>query len=487
MTGLDPSSRSQSHCTGADGTLAQIIQGGMGIGVSGWELARAVALTGQLGVVSGVALDTVLARRLQSGDHDGSVRRALERFPLPAIAEQIVENYFVAGGIAPDQPFRPTRRLRLAQRPNETAMTVAGNFVEIFLAKEGHTGMVGVNYLEKLQMATPPAALGAIMAGVDYVLMGAGIPAQIPKLLDDLSQGKPASVRVDVDGSPQGSIHELGVDPADYIASNTRLGRPRFLAVVASHVLAQFLARDPLTCPDGFVVETPIAGGHSAPPRGKTVLDDNGEPVYGERDLFDATAMKAIGLPFWLAGGYGSPEGLKSALGLGATGIQVGSAFALSKESGLQPDLRSYLIEEALEGRLHVRNDALASSTGFPFKMADVPSTVSNTDVYATRRRICDLGYLRVPYIRSDGNIGYRCASEPVTAFARKGGKPQATIGRRCLCNGLLSTIGLAQRRANGYVEPALVTLGQDLSFITKLATPSHEYCAADVVRYLLG
>jgi len=45
-----------------------LIQGGMGVGVSGWRLARAVARTGQLGVVSGTALDTLLIRVLQSGD-----------------------------------------------------------------------------------------------------------------------------------------------------------------------------------------------------------------------------------------------------------------------------------------------------------------------------------------------------------------------------------------------------------------------------------
>ena len=54
-----------------------IIQGGMGAGVSNWVLARAVALKGQLGVVSGTVLDTILVRRLQDGDRGGHVRRAM--------------------------------------------------------------------------------------------------------------------------------------------------------------------------------------------------------------------------------------------------------------------------------------------------------------------------------------------------------------------------------------------------------------------------
>ena len=46
-------------------TIPPIIQGGMGVGISDWRLARAVSLRGQLGVVSGTALDTVMVRRLQ--------------------------------------------------------------------------------------------------------------------------------------------------------------------------------------------------------------------------------------------------------------------------------------------------------------------------------------------------------------------------------------------------------------------------------------
>ena len=67
------------------------------------------------------------------------------------------------------------------------SLTVVANFVEVFLAKEGHDGVVGVNYLEKIQMTTPAAAYGAMLAGVDAVLMGAGIPAHIPAMLDDLA------------------------------------------------------------------------------------------------------------------------------------------------------------------------------------------------------------------------------------------------------------------------------------------------------------
>lgn len=52
-----------------------IIQGGMGVAVSDWRLARAVSILGELGVVSGTALAIVLSRRLQAGDPGGEMRR----------------------------------------------------------------------------------------------------------------------------------------------------------------------------------------------------------------------------------------------------------------------------------------------------------------------------------------------------------------------------------------------------------------------------
>ena len=69
--------------------LPTIIQGGMGAGISGWRLARAVSSEGQLGVVSGTALDVILARRLQTGDPGGHLRRALDRFPVRAMADRV--------------------------------------------------------------------------------------------------------------------------------------------------------------------------------------------------------------------------------------------------------------------------------------------------------------------------------------------------------------------------------------------------------------
>ena len=463
-----------------------IIQGGMGVGVSGWRLARAVAIAGQLGVVSGVGLDTLMARRLQLGDLGGHIRRALASFPSPRVAEQIVERYFVADGIGPEEPFRLVPRVSLRPSRPCSDLVIAANFVEVFLAKEGHDGLVGVNYLEKLQMTTPAATFGAMLAGVDYVLVGAGIPTEFPALLDALAAGHPGEVAVDVLGAGADRA-TMAVRPEALSGSVVELRRPKFLAIVASHVLASYLARDARTRPDGFVIEGPVAGGHNAPPRGPPTLDEEGQPLYGPRDVADLEKVSALRLPYWLAGGQASPERLREAEAVGAVGIQVGSAFALCEESALSAEVKQALIERAGSGTLQVRTDPLASPTGFPFKVADLPGTVAMEAVYARRERVCDAGYLRVPYRRPDGEIRYRCPAEPVRAYVRKGGKIEDTVGRCCLCNGLVAAIGLGQRRRDGAAEPPIVTIGQDLSFLPRLLVAGRtDYRAADVVAYLI-
>src|SRR5215468_4238968 len=78
--------------------LPRVIQGGMGVAVSDWRLANAVARTGQLGVVSGSMLDTVVVRRLQDGDPGGHVRRAASAFPIPGVADEILRRYYKPNG-----------------------------------------------------------------------------------------------------------------------------------------------------------------------------------------------------------------------------------------------------------------------------------------------------------------------------------------------------------------------------------------------------
>ncbi|NTV39118.1 MAG: nitronate monooxygenase, partial [Demequinaceae bacterium] len=246
--------------------------------------------------------------------------------------------------------------------------------------------------------------------------------------------------------------------------------RPRFLAVVSAHILAEYLARDESIRPDGFVIEGPKAGGHNAPPRGKPVLDESGEPQFGPRDYADLDKVAAIGLPFWLAGAYGTPEGLLAAEAAGAAGVQVGTLFALSSDAGFEPSIREALVSGVADGTLRVRTDLRASPTGFPFKVADLPGSLSDPDAVEARPRLCDLGFLGVPFVRENGAVGHRCPAEPERPFARKGGGADNAAGRLCLCNALMANVGLGQTRATGYVEKPLITLGGDLEGPRRLA-----------------
>jgi len=467
----------------------KIIQGGMGVGVSNWRLANAVSKIGQLGVVSGTALDQLFVRRLADGDEGGNMQRGLEAFPFPEMARRIWNEYFVPGGKAPDEPY-PNVPMHQRKDPRKLIeLCMVSNFVEVFLAKEGHKNPVGINFLEKVQLPHLPSIYGAMLAGVGYVLMGAGIPLHIPGVLDSFVAHHSAEYKLAVTGAAVDQDTFMRLDLRDYTeAPLPVLERPRFLAIVSSNTLATTMLRRASGKVDGLVIETPIAGGHNAPPRGKLQLNANGEPVYGLRDQVNIKDLVALGVPFWMAGGYGNAEKLKEAIDQGAAGVQVGSAFAFSRESGLRHDLKSKLLAQAATGTGQVFTDPLASPTGFPFKVALLEGTSSAFNIYQERKRVCDLGYLREPYAANEGTIGYRCAAEPVQNYIAKGGKIEDTVGRKCLCNALLANVGHAQIRKDDAIEPALVTVGDDLNSAAQFLAPgASSYSAADVVENLLS
>jgi len=86
--------------------------------------------------------------------------------------------------------------------PHLLELTVLGNFAAVWLAKEGHAGVVGVNYLEKIQLPLLACLYGALLAGVDYVLVDAGIPREIPGALDALVEHPEISLKLHVESGP---------------------------------------------------------------------------------------------------------------------------------------------------------------------------------------------------------------------------------------------------------------------------------------------
>lgn len=466
-----------------------IIQGGMGVGVSNWVLAKAVSLRGQLGVVSGTCVDTLLVRRLQDGDLGGHIRRAMAAFPIPDVCNDVLRKYFKPEGRAPGEAYREIPMYRQVVSKVREQLTVLASFVEVWLAKEGHDGLVGINLLTKVQMPNLATLYGAMLAGVDYVLMGAGIPKEIPGVLDRFAAHEPAQIKFEVEGTGNDTEY-LSFDPrAHSEAPPVAMKRPFFLPIIASNSLATMLVKKASGRVDGFVIEAPTAGGHNAPPRGELVLNERGEPQYGVRDEVDLEKMKEHGLPFWLAGSAGSPEKLAEALDRGAAGIQVGTLFAYAEESGIESGLKTDVIRQAQEDRIDVLTDGRASPTGFPFKVVQIGGTMSDPAMYGKRERVCDLGYLREAYKRPDGRIDYRCAAEPVDTYVKKGGCAENTLGRKCLCNALFATIGQPQvRQGELDREQPLITSGDELKNIRRfIGSDRAGYTAGEVIDYLLS
>ena len=174
-------------------------------------------------MVSGTALDVVLARRLQLGDPEGDVRRAMAAFPEPAVAERILRAYFVEGGIEEGKAFKAIPVFTAEPHRRSLELATMGGFVEVWLAKQGHEGLVGINFLEKIQMPTPPTLYGAMLAGVDFVLVGAGIPREIPKLISAFTTNEPVTTPLHAVG---GDDVALTFTPSDVVPTPARTTGP---------------------------------------------------------------------------------------------------------------------------------------------------------------------------------------------------------------------------------------------------------------------
>lgn len=232
----------------------KIIQGGMGIAVSGYRLANSVGQAGQMGVVSGTVIDVVHARELQNGDPSGDLRRAYAHFPFPQMVKNVLDSYFIEGGKDAKKPYKNVSSWEVNPPQNLVELCLVANFAEVFLAKENHRSPIGINYLEKIQLPVIVSTLGAMLAGVDAIIMGAGIPKQMPKLIRDLASGKFAEYKIDVQGALPEEAFSISLDPKKVIGEEIQLKKPKFIAIISSNTLASFLLKDEETKPDGFVI-----------------------------------------------------------------------------------------------------------------------------------------------------------------------------------------------------------------------------------------
>ena len=505
----------------------RLIQGGMGVYVSNWRLAKAVAKERPgitVGTVSGTGLDVVYVRMLQLGDPGGHICRALAAFDQQfgvTIGKKIRDRYYIEGGKAPTTRFKnsPQHIVRppnggntipsSAQESESFALTLGENvvelliatgFAEVWLAKQGHNGKIFINFLKKVELPLVYTMYGAMLAGVDGVIVGAGNPEGLPADCSRLADHQPVKSYLQVLYREAGESFHVPFDPSSIAngkLAQTPLRRPAFLAIVSLENLAEVLAHSQTEPPDGFIIEHHTAGGHNAPPQGPLKKDSMGQPQYSEKDEPDLEAIRNTGLPFWLAGGYSSHEGFKLALAAGAVGVQVGSNFALAEESGMKPEYRTAILNQLKKGidDAALVHTTMFSPTGFPFKVAQLDGTLAQESVYADRLRVCDIGLLQhrgltKPAPDGTRRIFQRCPAAPVAGYLSKRGLEFNTKDRRCLCNGLLSTVGLGQIvKQNGQLaeEPAIVTLGNHLGGIRRLSRNGQfQYWVRDVVADIL-
>ena len=506
----------------------KLIQGGMGVYVSNWRLAKTVARQRPgvtAGTVSGTALDVVYVRLLQLGDPGGHARRALQAFDETfgvSIGRTIYDRFYIEGGKAPGARFRsaPMQIVRTHDGrntfpvPNGTTavvplkleddiieLLIATGFAEVWLAKEGHSGKIFINFLNKIELPLIYVLYGAMLAGVDGVIVGAGNPEGLPALCEQLAQHVPVANAISILYRETGEDFLITFDPKQVAGGRFAarpLATPTFLAIVSLERLVKVLAESDSAPPDGFIIEHHTAGGHNANPLGPLVKDTLGQPVYSARDEADLAAIRALGIPFWLAGGYGSGPKLQEALDAGANGVQVGTMFALAEESGMKPEYRSAILTALKDGvdDADLVRTTTFSPTGFSFKVVQLGDTLSDDNVYANRRRICDIGILQQRGFNKADEFGrrtlfQRCPAGPIDPFIEKRGLERNTTGRRCLCNGLLSCVGLGQvKEIQGELveEPAIVTLGNHLDGVRRLSRQGQaRYHVQDVVADILG
>lgn len=451
--------------------MPRLIQAGMGIHVSSATLANTTARNGALGVVSHVALRHIVVEEVRRGD--ATAIALAKEFPLRCYAEELLA--FAPGGewhkkaVPLDLP--DPKKSELPKR-----LSTIGAFVEVKRAKLGHSGKVGINVMWKCALTVLPSIYGAMLAGVDALLCGAGIPMELPDIIRRIRAGE------DLEYTP---LHGTGCPvslkiaadrPAEHLAA---FPEPKMMPILSSFPLAKRMldvwTREYGTRPFAFVLENHAAGGHNAPPRNKT--------EYAEADeltgYFDKVV--ALGVPVYVAGAFaegGSRNDYLYWRERGAYGLQVGSRFALCDESGMRRDIKdAVLANNAGHGEL--RTEFGVSPTGYPFKVLPLAGSVGDPAVQQERHRICNKGYLmHAELVEKNGaeELVYRCPAMPARQFEKLGGDPSETEGRICLCNSLLATAGFDADK-----EAPLITLGVSGTRITE------RHSAQEIIEEILG
>ena len=330
--------------------------------------------------------------------------------------------------------------------------------MEVKRAQSGHRGQVGINVMWKCALTVLPSIYGAMLAGVDALLCGAGVPMELPAIVAKLRDGEDLGFEPLTGGTTHVHLQVAQDCPAEFLA---RFEPPKMIPILSNFAFPKRLLdtwqKSYGARPFAFVLENHAAGGHNAPPRNKsdfTAQDDL--EGYFEK-------VVALGVPVFVAGDFkngGTHEDYEFWRARGAYGVQVGSRFALCNESGMRADLREKIIASNRVGQTKIETSPRYSPTGYPLKFVDMPGTLARPELHEERRRVCNRMYLAQSHFKqnSDGTLteSYLCPAQSEAQYTRGGGDAGDLEGRICLCNALLSTAGFYTDE-----EAPLVTLGQ--------------------------
>jgi NAD(P)H-dependent flavin oxidoreductase YrpB (nitropropane dioxygenase family) len=438
--------------------VPRLIQGGMGVRISSAKLANATSRLGALGVVSSVGLRHIIINEVREGIQE--TIDIVRTFPVAKYVEEILE--FAPGGKKNRQPTPLDDPNPVKSELPKRLSTICA-FVEVSRAKKGHSGVVGINVMWKCALTVLPSIYGAMLAGVDVLLCGAGVPMELPDIVRKVRDNQ------DLEYKPLHGTDthvQLSISEDQTAGFLQRFHIPHLIPILSNfafpkRILDIWEREMNGAKPFAFVLENHQAGGHNAPPRNKqsfSELDDI--DTYFEK-------VRALGTPCYVAGAGSSREDFLKWLDRGAYGLQIGSRFALCSDSGMRDDLRQEVISRNVRLNGDVITSARFSSTGYPFKYVPIAGTLSEEDVYNSRKRICNKGYLLKSHFETldDGSVKetYVCPGMPEKQYVKLGGDVEDTVGRGCLCNALFSTAGLGELN-----EPAIVTLGAEGSSVVK-------------------
>ncbi len=334
-----------------------IIQGGMGVGVSLFPLAGAVAREGGVGIVSSACLDRIVSKR--TGKKANSYEAAYE---------------------------------------------------EVSQAKaEG--GCVGINIMCALSRDYNDSVKGALDAGADVIISGAGLPVSLPAIQN----------------------------PKD----------TALIPIVSSSRALEIICKkwEKLGYrPDAIVLEGPLAGGHLGFKMDQIDIESN--RLENLLPPVKDAARKYGDFPIIVAGGIYTHEDIVRFLRAGADGVQMGTRFLATEESSASPDYKNSVVA-ARDEDIIVAFDP-GSPCGLPFRIIK-QSPMYVSALSKLRKPKCDKGYV----LQRDSEGKYSIC--PAKA---------SNDHHFCICNGLLSSADYNADR-----EEPLYTVGTNASRVDKIVS----------------